>query len=148
MKKWIDVLFGAAFGFALVRSGATDFEAITAMFRLQDLSIAGLMAVAIGLGAVGIAVMRRTNATTLDGAPITLQPKPMHRGVIGGGLLFGVGWAISGTCPGTAIAQVGELRLGGIATLAGILVGIALYRLITTASPASSTTTSSAPATP
>ena len=50
--------------------------------------------------------------------------------MLAGALLFGVGWALSGTCPGTALAQIGEGRLVGLYTASGILLGTALYRWV------------------
>ena len=52
-----------------------------------------------------------------------MTSKPYGPGVLWGGLLFGVGWALAGTCPGTALAQIGEGKLAGIVTFAGIVLG-------------------------
>lgn len=64
----------------------------------------------------------------------------MTRGLAAGALLFGVGWAVSGTRPGTALAQIGEGRLAGVLTFAGILLGASLQlwqkdRLVRRAEP-------------
>jgi uncharacterized protein len=117
------VAFGIAFGFILSRAGATSYDAIAGMFLLKDLHLVGVIGVAIAVAALGFAVLRRTGARARDGAALTLTPKPMQRGLVAGGLLFGVGWALAGTCPGTALAQIGEGRLAGLVTFAGILLG-------------------------
>jgi uncharacterized protein len=117
------VAFGTLFGFALARVGATDFDTISGMFHLSNLHLAGVMGVAIGLNALAFAAVRRWRGRTFRGEPIMLAPKPMTRGLVVGSLAFGAGWGLSGTCPGTAIAQIGEGRLAGLITFAGILLG-------------------------
>lgn len=121
------VLFGALFGFILVRIGATEFDAIRDMFLLRDLHLAIVIGLGIAVSAVGFAVLRRTRARSMTGEPLALQAKPMQPGLVTGSLLFGVGWALSGTCPGTALAQIGHGQLAGLATFAGILAGAWLY---------------------
>ncbi|HEV8547644.1 MAG TPA: DUF6691 family protein [Polyangiaceae bacterium] len=118
--------FGVLFGFVLSRVGATDYDAIAGMFRLEKLHLAGVMATAIGMLAFAFWSIRRRSARTLSGKPIALTPKPMTKGLVAGALLFGVGWALSGTCPGTALAQLGEGKLAALATVAGILFSSAL----------------------
>jgi uncharacterized membrane protein YedE/YeeE len=114
---------GALFGFILSRSGATDYDAIAGMFRLTDLHLFGVIGVAVAVSAVGFVVARRSGMKALSGEPLALTKKPMTRGLAAGALLFGVGWAVSGTCPGTALAQIGEGRLAGVVTFSGILFG-------------------------
>jgi hypothetical protein len=115
--------FGALFGFVLSRTGATDYDAIHGMFRLSDLHLFGVIGTAIAVSALAYALVRRFGLRTISGEPITLTKKPVTRGLVAGSLLFGVGWALAGTCPGTALAQIGEGRLAALATAAGILVG-------------------------
>jgi uncharacterized membrane protein YedE/YeeE len=115
--------FGLVFGFLLSRVGATDYDAISGMFALTDLHLMGVIGLAIAVAALGFALFRRFRLTAHGGAPLALAKKPYTPGVIWGGLLFGVGWAVAGTCPGTALAQIGEGRLAGVVTYAGIVLG-------------------------
>lgn len=117
------IAFGALFGFILVRSGATDYDAVFGMFRLSDLHLFGVIGVAVAVAAAGFFVARRIGLKAQNGEPLALTEKPMTRGLAVGAALFGVGWAVSGTCPGTALAQIGEGRLAGIVTFSGILLG-------------------------
>jgi hypothetical protein len=121
------LLLGVLFGFLLVRVGATDPAAITGMFLVEDLHLAGVMSLAIAVLALGFLWVRRARPRAWSGEPVSLEAKPMRPGLIGGGLLFGAGWAIAGTCPGTALAQVGEGRVAGLVTFAGILAGVWLW---------------------
>lgn len=122
MKNLVFVCFGTAFGFLLSRARATDFDAILGMFRLTDLHLFGVIGVAIATAAAGLYLGQRAGLV----APIAR--KPMTRSVFTGGLVFGVGWALAGTCPGTALAQVGEGKLYALATTLGILAGTWTWR--------------------
>jgi uncharacterized membrane protein YedE/YeeE len=115
--------FGIAFGFVLSRAGATEYDAIHGMFLLTDLHLVGVIATAIALAALGFAAIRRWSVRTPGEEPIALVKKPMTPTLLGGAVIFGVGWALSGTCPGTALAQIGEGKLAALATFAGILIG-------------------------
>jgi len=117
---------GALFGFILSRAGATDYDAISGMFQLLDLHLLGVIGIAVLVSALGFALARRAGARSRNGEVLTFEKKPMTRGLAVGALLFGVGWAVSGTCPGTALAQIGEGRLAGVLTFAGILLGARL----------------------
>lgn len=120
--------FGLLFGFVLVRSGATNPDLIAGMFLLENLHLMGVIGVAIALAAVGFAWIRKRGVAGADGKPLKLQPKPRTAGNLWGGLLFGAGWALTGTCPGTALAQVGEGRLAGLLTIGGIVLGTLAYK--------------------
>lgn len=122
------LLFGLVFGFLLSRVGATDFDAIAGMFLLTDLHLMGVIGAAVVVAGIGLAVFRRRAAAGLE-AP-TITPKPVKPGLVLGAVLFGAGWALTGTCPGTGLAQIGEGKWIAVFTVAGILAGSGLYRLI------------------
>jgi rhodanese-related sulfurtransferase len=124
------LVFGIVFGFVLARVGATDFDAIAGMFLLRDLHLAGVIAVAVLVAAPAFWWLRRRGVAGPSGCRITLAPKPQKPGLVAGSLLFGAGWGLTGTCPGTALAQLGEGRWVAAATIAGILGGAALYRAL------------------
>jgi uncharacterized membrane protein YedE/YeeE len=117
------IALGAVFGFILSRAGATDYDAISGMFRLTDLHLFGVIGLAVAVSAAGFFVTRRYGLRALNGELVHLTQKPMTKGLAAGALLFGLGWGISGTCPGTALAQIGEGRLSGLVTFSGILLG-------------------------
>lgn len=122
MKNLLFVAFGAVFGFLLSRARATEFDAILGMFRLTDLHLFGVIGVAIATAAAGVFLGQRAGLV----GPIAR--KPMTRSVFTGGLVFGAGWALCGTCPGTALAQVGEGKGYALATTIGILAGTWTWR--------------------
>lgn len=122
------LLFGLVFGFLLSRVGATEFDAIASMFLLTDLHLMGVIGVAVAVAGIGLAVFRRRAAAGFE-AP-TIEPKPVKPGLVVGAMLFGAGWALTGTCPGTGLAQLGEGRWIALFTVTGILGGSGLYRLL------------------
>ncbi len=125
-QSLIFLAFGALFGFILSRVGATDYDAIVGMFALTDLHLMGVIGSAVLVAGVGLRLLRRRRPTLAALASMT--PKPRKAGNVVGGLLFGAGWAITGTCPGTVMAQLGEGKMVALFTLTGILIGAALYQ--------------------
>lgn len=123
MKQLVFVFAGAVFGFLLSQARATDYAAIHGMFKLTDLHLFGVIGVAIATAAAGLALLRRGAGTALNGERISVTTKPYHKAVFLGGVVFGLGWALSGACPGTALAQLGEGKLYALATVAGIAGG-------------------------
>ena len=107
-------LTGLALGFSLSFIGFADYGEVRRMFTFQDLRLVWVFAGAVGLSALGFFALK---GRTL------LPPRPIHRGTIVGGLLFGVGWALSGACPAIALVQLGEGKLLAVFSLAGILAG-------------------------
>jgi hypothetical protein len=87
---------GALFGFLLSRSGVTDYERMLALVRFQDLHVAGVMGVAIGISALGLAWLVRRRASAVIGCPLELGTKPMKPRLFSTSLVFGVGWALTG----------------------------------------------------
>jgi uncharacterized membrane protein YedE/YeeE len=125
------LLFGSVFGFILSRVGASDYDLIFRMFTGEDLKLAYVIITAIVTAGIGMRVLKRTGSVGRDGKPITISKKPLDiRKNILGGAVFGLGWAISGACPGTVLAQVGEGKLLGMATMLGMVLGTYFYALM------------------
>lgn len=125
--KFAALVFGAGFGFVLSRARATDYDTILAMFRFRDLHLMGVMGVAIATAAIGLAIVRRRAKHAVLGGAIDVQPKPSQPGLFPAGLVFGTGWALTGGCPGTVLAQIGELKLYALCTAVGILAGTYVF---------------------
>jgi uncharacterized membrane protein YedE/YeeE len=119
------VVLGTVFGFILSRSGAADYDYIQGMFLFTDFQLYGIMAVAVALSAPGIWLIKRRGRTLL-GQPVSIELKALHKGNVAGGLLFGVGWSITGMCPGPILVNIGEGKLYAWAALLGALVGAGL----------------------
>ena len=118
---------GAIFGFVLQRVGATDYDAIAKMFLLEDLHLAGVIGIAMIVAGVGLGWVRRARTGVLARFASVVQVKPMKPGLVIGAMLFGAGWAITGTCPGTGLAQLGEGKWMALFTVAGMFIGAGGY---------------------
>ena len=121
------LLFGILFGFTLSRAGASDYDLMYAMFSGADLKLAFVIMTAIATAAIGMKILALTGNRGYQGQEIIISKKPLNKYNVYGGIIFGIGWAMSGACPGTALAQVGEGKLLGLFTVAGIIAGTYLY---------------------
>ena len=99
------------------------------MFRFQSPRMYEIMASAIAIGAVSIALITRLGVKSISGDAIVIPPKTMGMGVryAVGGTIFGVGWALSGACPGPLFALVGNGVTVMIVAIASALAGTWLY---------------------
>ena len=120
------LVLGTLFGFALSRSGAADYDYIQGMFLFERFQLYGILATGVLLTAPGLWLIKR-RARTLSGTPIEIELKPMNRGTIAGSLLFGVGWSLTGMCPGPILVNIGEGKVYALAALAGAVAGAALF---------------------
>ena len=109
---------GLLLGLTVGGLGFTDFGDLHRMLVFRDLRLLLAFATAVTLSIALFAVLRRW---------LSLPPVSFHRGTLPGAALFGVGWAVTGVCPGVAVIQIGQGLWLGFATLAGIFVGIALH---------------------
>jgi uncharacterized membrane protein YedE/YeeE len=116
------IVLGAAFGFVLSRSGAADYNYIQAMFLFESFQLYGIIGTAVAVTAPGLWLIKRGGRTALR-RPVVIELKPLHRGNIVGGLLFGVGWSMAGMCPGPILVNIGEGKIYAAAALAGALTG-------------------------
>lgn len=116
-------VMGVGFGFALSRMGFSSWDEVHNMFTFSDLRLLLSFMLAVGLlTASWIAIRKLTGASWAGRA--------VHPGTLAGGAIFGVGWALSGSCPSIALVQLGEGQLGALVTLLGILGGNYLYALV------------------
>lgn len=129
MNTLLYLAFGTAFGWVLSRSGAADYDVVQQMFLFQGFQLYGIIGVAVGLTAPGLWLLKR-RGRTLGGAPLRVKPKPRHPGNVAGGILFGIGWSITGMCPGPILVNIGEGKVYALGALAGALVGAALFGML------------------
>ncbi|MCL6641337.1 MAG: YeeE/YedE family protein [Candidatus Rokubacteria bacterium] len=130
MRGPLFALFGLLFGFVLARGRLADYDTMAAMFRLADFHVFGVIGSAIATAAAGLWILRRAGERSLDGRRLELRRKPWTPGVVAGGLLLGVGWGLTGACPGTSLVMVGEGKAAALFTVAGVLAGTYLYGLV------------------
>lgn len=126
MKRAMFLALGVVFGFTLSRSGAADFGFIQGMFLLTNLQLYGILAAGVGFTAPGLWLLQRYGRTA-TGEPIRFTVKSSHPGNLVGGAMFGVGWAMTGMCPGPIFVNLGEGKLYAVPALAGALFGAWLF---------------------
>jgi uncharacterized membrane protein YedE/YeeE len=121
---------GILFGIIFVKAEIVSWFRIQEMFRLQSFHMYGVIGSAIAVGMLSIFIIRRRNIKTIYGEAIEIHPKPFNKGQIYGGLLFGLGWAITGACPGPLFAQIGTGATVIAVTLLSAIAGTWFYGLV------------------
>ena len=102
-------LLGGAFGAILVEAEVVSWFRIQEMFRFHAFHMYGIIGAAVVTAAISLVTIQRLGLRGPDGQPLGLQPKTLGSGVryLAGGATFGVGWALTGGCPGPLVALVG-----------------------------------------
>ena len=127
MKHFWAFLLGLGFGVVLVKGEVISWFRIQAMFRFQEAHMYLIIGSAVVVGALSLSVVKRLNMKTVYGEEIFIREKPFDKGVIFGGILFGMGWAITGACPGPIYAQIGSGAYMALVTFIAALMGAYLY---------------------
>ncbi|MES2678396.1 MAG: DUF6691 family protein [Bacteroidota bacterium] len=130
MKNLKFLLLGTAFGFILVKAEVISWFRIQEMFRFQSFHMYGVMCSAMAVGIVSILLIKKYKVKTFSGDEIKIAPKEFSKGNIYGGLMFGLGWAMTGACPGPIFALLGSgVTVFAIVFLSAVL-GTYTYGLI------------------
>lgn len=129
-SKILTLLVGIYFGIVLVKTQVLSWFQIHDMFLFKSAYMYLVIMSAIGVGLVSVLIIRRLNPRSMCGNDIVISKKPFHKGVVYGGTLFGVGWAITGACPGPIYAQIGAGTLLTIVTFLGAMSGMYLYAFL------------------
>ena len=120
-------LVGIVFGIVFVKAEIFSWFRIQEMFKLQSFHMYGVIGTAVGVGALSVALIKKYKIKTLQKETIAINKKPFTKGNIYGGLLFGLGWAMTGACPGPLFAQIGA-GIGSISiVIASALLGTWTY---------------------
>ena len=123
----INILFGLAvgfvFGYILTRTGITKYPRVMGMLLLQDFKILKFMLTAV----IGSMILFHLLG---DAGLLKLSPKTLDGGKLVGGLLFGVGMALLGYCPGTMAARIGEGKKEALIAMAGMALGILFFAVM------------------
>lgn len=128
MNKKLGFLgFGILFGFALSRVGASEFDLILGMFLGADYTLVGVIGTAVVVGFIGMQLLKKFEQPTISGESLKISYKELKPWSLVGAGIFGLGWGISGACPGTVLAQLGEGKVFGFFTFAGMIVGTYIY---------------------
>ncbi len=123
-------LVGIVFGIVFVKAEIISWYRIQEMFRLQSFHMFGVIGTAVLVGMISIFMIKKFNIKTLSGETIFIKNKTMDKGKVIGGFIFGLGWAITGACPGPLFAQIGSGFLPIIITFASAVAGTWVFGAI------------------
>jgi uncharacterized membrane protein YedE/YeeE len=131
--KWYNLKYlivGIIFGIVFVKAEIISWFRIQEMFRLQSFHMYGVIGSAVVVGAISVFLIKKFKVKTIYGEDIQFEEKKFNVGQIYGGLLFGLGWAITGACPGPLFAQIGTGISVTIVTLVSAIAGTWFYGLV------------------
>lgn len=118
---------GILFGIILVKAEVISWFRIQEMFRLQSFHMYGVIGSAVVVGIISVLIIKKFKLKTIYGEPIEFVSKKFNKGNIYGGLIFGLGWAITGACPGPLFTQTGTGATVIIVTLFSAIAGTWVY---------------------
>ena len=118
---------GLIFGIFLVKSEVISWFRIQEMFQLKSFHMYGVIGSAVVVGIISIFLIKKFKTKSIEGEEIKLESKKFNKGQIYGGLTFGLGWAITGACPGPLFAQIGTGASVIIVTLLSAIAGTWVY---------------------
>jgi uncharacterized protein len=131
MKYIKFLLIGVVFGIVMFKSEAASWFRIYEMFQFQSFHMYGIIGSALALGVLGVYLIKKYRLKALDGEPIKFVPKDKSFSrYMYGGVIFGLGWALAGSCPGPIYTLIGAGYISIIVVLIGALGGTFLYGLL------------------
>lgn len=131
MKGLRFVMLGIVFGIVMVKSEAVSWYRIQEMFRFQSFHMYGIIGTAVVLGAIAVYLIKKFKLRDTGSHPIIFKDKAKGwRKYIFGGLIFGLGWALTGACPGPMFVNIGYGYWAMIIVVIGALLGTYVYGLL------------------
>ncbi len=129
--RYIKFFFiGISFGILLTKAEVTSWYRIQEMFRFQSFHMYGIIGSAVVVGIISVQLIKRLNIKTISGEVVYIAPKIYHKGYFPGGVLFGLGWALTGACPGPLFALIGNGYTVMVVALASAILGTFTYGLL------------------
>lgn len=131
MKNVLYIFIGIFFGIVLIKSEAASWFRIYEMFQFQSFHMYGIIGSAVGLGVISVALLKRFKTKNTNGTQIIFVNKERRvaRYLIGG-IIFGLGWALSGACPGPMFTLLGAGFFPILISIIGALLGTWVYGIL------------------
>ncbi|QCR24872.1 YeeE/YedE family protein [Pontibacter sp. SGAir0037] len=131
MKKLRFILAGILFGIVMSKSEAISWYRIQEMFRFQSFHMYGIIGTAVILGIIAVWLIKKFKLRDIQGNPIEFTPKEKSVArYLFGGTIFGLGWALTGACPGPMFVNLGHAYWAILVAIAGGLLGTYTYGAI------------------
>jgi uncharacterized protein len=127
MKDIKYILFGIVFGIVLTKAEVISWFRIHDMFLFKEAHMYLIIGSAIITAAISVLLIKYFKVQTLDKKEIVIDSKAVNKGNVIGGVIFGIGWAMTGACAGPIFAQIGAGEWAAIITLIGAVLGAYLY---------------------
>ena len=125
------ILAGTLFGIVMTKSEAASWYRIQEMFRFQSFHMYGIIGTAVVLGIIAVWLIKKFKARDISGNQILFhQKEKAYAKYIFGGTIFGLGWALTGACPGPMFVNLGGGYPAMAIVILGALLGTFLYGLI------------------
>ncbi len=131
MRYIVYLVVGIFFGIVMFKSEAASWFRIYEMFQFGSFHMYGIIGSALFLGIIGVQIIKRKQIKPIDGSEMRLTPK--DKGVVrylAGGIIFGMGWALAGACPGPMYVLAGAGYVSILIVIFGALLGTFIYGLL------------------
>ncbi len=131
MKNISFILTGILFGIVMTKSEAISWYRIQEMFRFQSFHMYGIIGVAVVIGALMHFWMKKSGFRTTGGEKVIFEEKPkLYKAALAGGTIFGLGWAMTGACPGPLYVLLGHGYWVVAVIIISALAGTWVYGLV------------------
>lgn len=131
MKKVFAFVIGLFFSTILIKGEVISWFRIQEMFRFESFHMFGVIGSAVCVGALSIFLIKKFKLNDIDGNPIVVKPKPkQYKANLLGGVIFGLGWAFTGACPGPLYAHVGYGHTTMVLGIICAVLGVYVYGII------------------
>ena len=124
------LIVGLLFGIVFVKAEIISWYRIQEMFRLHAFHMYGVIGTAVVVGTISVWAIKKFHIKTIQGETVIFHKKKFQWGNVIGGTIFGLGWAITGACPGPLFAQIGSGFLVVTITLLSAIAGTWVYGLL------------------
>ena len=127
MRNILALMAGVYFGIVLIKSEVASWFRIQHMFHFEEAHMYLVLCSAVAIGAISMQIIRRFSMRSIAAEAASQPEKTLQKGVVIGGIIFGIGWAITGACPGPIYAQIGSGEFLALLSFGGAFIGACLY---------------------
>ena len=128
MRNFIALILGTFLGIIFMKAEVLSWFRIQEMFAFQSFHMYGIIGSAVAVGALSVWIIRKMGVKSIEGNVIELKDKaPRYKSAYIGGSIFGLGWAMTGACPGPMYALVGSGTTVFIVSIATGILGVLVY---------------------